>query len=546
MANTTTPEIALVYVRKSMVRSKSDGVSPERQRALCTTECERKGWTPEFYPDAEGHRSGRSEKHRPAFRRLKAQLGRPEVKAVVVSRLDRLCRSPRDFFNFLDLLQKHGVELVSLREQFDTSTAIGTAFVSILMIIAALEADFASERTSAAIEYRRDQGIHVGNAPFGMSRNEEGALEPNEDAPAARLVLETYAKEGHSFQATADHVNATPYRFRDRKGNCTPFTKYSVRSIVSNVLVYAGFLPTSRSKDIALPDDLDDSHSLLDQMVDIYQAVEGQITPLITRAQAEHILSARFKRRHLRIVRHARLFILTPALHCHDCGGEMRGYTHRGHAFYKHKKRSCNPGSGQHDAQALDAQALQLFRGLALPPGLADFIREKVKERLKEKPENEEVRQALDALRGKLDRLKDLYVEGDLDRKDYTTRRADLQVTIANWAAKLGPLDYNLEAVLDQLDNLADVLAKGAPGQQKRAVNAVFERIEVGLDGEIKRAKPKPWFAPLFEDLAALESGGLICPQGTLEAGQAARIRALVAIISQPLRSDKRKLSSSV
>jgi hypothetical protein len=236
----------------------------------------------------------------------------------VVSRLDRLSRSPRDFLNFLALLQKYEVDLVSLQEAFDTSTAIGKAFVSIIMIIAALEADFASERTSAAIEFRRDQGIRVGNSAFGMSRNAEGA-------PAARAVLATYARGGHSFQATADHVNATSLRFRDRKGNAVPFTKYSTRSIISNVLVYAGFIPTIRSKDMALPDDLDDSRSLVDQMTEIYQAAEGQIQSLITRDLAEQVLSARFKRRHLRIVRNSRLFVLTPALYCHACSQEMRG-----------------------------------------------------------------------------------------------------------------------------------------------------------------------------------------------------------------------------
>jgi hypothetical protein len=188
---------------------------------------------------------------------------------------------------------------------------------------------------------------------------------------------------------------------------------------------------------------------------------------------------------------------------------------HRDKPFYKHKKKSCSHGHGQHDAEALEAQALALFRGLALPPGLADFIREKVRERLQERPENAEVRQALDALQGKMERLKELYIEGDLDRKEYTTRRAALQVTTAEWVSKLGPLDYNVEAVLDQLGDLAAVLARGTPGQQKRAVNAVFERIDVGLDGEVKRAEPKPWFAPLFADLAATLDGGLKCPQGT-------------------------------
>jgi len=106
-----------------------------------------------------------------------------------------------------------------------------------------------------------------------------------------------------------------------------------------------------------------------------------------------------------------------------------------------------------------------------------------------------------------LSRRKDaLHPSPPLPLEEYATRRTALQVTIAEWACRLGPLDYNVEAMLDQLDALAAALARGTPGQQKRTVNAVFEPIEVGLDGEIKKGQPQSWFAPLFADLAAISS----------------------------------------
>ena len=58
-------KVALIYVRKSVVRYEEDRASPERQLANCARVCEEKGWQYEVYEDAEGHRSGRSEKHRP-------------------------------------------------------------------------------------------------------------------------------------------------------------------------------------------------------------------------------------------------------------------------------------------------------------------------------------------------------------------------------------------------------------------------------------------------------------------------------------------------
>jgi len=76
--------LALIYVRRSMVRYEQDRASPERQLDNRMRVCEEKGWTYEVSQDAEGHRSGRSEKHRPEWRRLKTQLSRPEVVPIVV------------------------------------------------------------------------------------------------------------------------------------------------------------------------------------------------------------------------------------------------------------------------------------------------------------------------------------------------------------------------------------------------------------------------------------------------------------------------------
>ena len=56
-------DLALIYVRRSIVRYDEDGASPERQLANCVKVCEEKGWRYEVYQDAEGHRSGGSEKH---------------------------------------------------------------------------------------------------------------------------------------------------------------------------------------------------------------------------------------------------------------------------------------------------------------------------------------------------------------------------------------------------------------------------------------------------------------------------------------------------
>ena len=51
---------ALCYVRQSFTRDADDTASPERQRANIQAACDRNNWTPEWYEDAQGHKSARN------------------------------------------------------------------------------------------------------------------------------------------------------------------------------------------------------------------------------------------------------------------------------------------------------------------------------------------------------------------------------------------------------------------------------------------------------------------------------------------------------
>ena len=48
--------VALCYIRQSRTLDDSDKDSPERQRANIEALCAKKGWTPEWYEDVDGHK----------------------------------------------------------------------------------------------------------------------------------------------------------------------------------------------------------------------------------------------------------------------------------------------------------------------------------------------------------------------------------------------------------------------------------------------------------------------------------------------------------
>ena len=171
--------IALCYVRKSFVRTAADEVSPARQRAAIFREAERRGWVAELFEDAEGHRSGRTER-RPGWLHLKARLDDPLVKAIIVESLSRASRSIRDLFNFIHELEVRNIALVSLKEQIDTTSSMGRAFLGFIAVLNQFESDVASERMKMTIEFKRETfKQHWGRFPFGTKR----------EGPELKLVL---------------------------------------------------------------------------------------------------------------------------------------------------------------------------------------------------------------------------------------------------------------------------------------------------------------------------------------------------------------------
>lgn len=134
-----------IYSRKSVITLKGESV--ENQIEMCKEYCIRtNNKVPlEFviYED-EGY-SGKNS-NRPNFKRLLNDIKREKFTALICYRLDRISRSVADFSSTLDLLQKYNVDFISVKEQFDTSTALGRAMVYISSVFAQLERETIAER----------------------------------------------------------------------------------------------------------------------------------------------------------------------------------------------------------------------------------------------------------------------------------------------------------------------------------------------------------------------------------------------------------------
>lgn len=99
-------------------------------------------------------------------------MERPQLKAMMdyvregdslyIESYSRLARSTRDFLNIVAELQEKGVRIVSLKEQFDTSTPQGKFMVTVFSGLAELERDNIRERQAEGIAIAKAKGVYTG------------------------------------------------------------------------------------------------------------------------------------------------------------------------------------------------------------------------------------------------------------------------------------------------------------------------------------------------------------------------------------------------
>lgn len=98
-----------------------------------------------------------------------------EGDILVVYKLDRLGRSTKKLIEWSEELQARGIELVSIRDSIDTTTAVGKAMFKMLAVLAEMERDLISERTRAGLESAKARG-RVGGRPKKDNKQVRNAI----------------------------------------------------------------------------------------------------------------------------------------------------------------------------------------------------------------------------------------------------------------------------------------------------------------------------------------------------------------------------------
>ncbi len=299
----------VIYTRKSTLKGLEQQYnSLEAQEDRCKSYIElheTQGW--EFvktYSDA-GISGGTTD--RPGLQAMLKDAKAKKFDMIIVFKLDRMARNQLDFLNMLDTLGKHGVEVASVTEQFDSSSYLGRAMRNLLGVFAEMEREMIAERTREKMEASKRKGLFVaGVPPMGYVRGEDKLLKIDPDAAAiVKGIFQEYALGGSTF-SIAVRLNEDGHKRTKRKGEGTrPWNASDVQRILRNPL-YAGYIASGE---------------------DLY---EGQHKAVINRTlwkEVQDRLDASYAelKRRISCKRPRMVYPLAKTLVCAHCGRQMVG-----------------------------------------------------------------------------------------------------------------------------------------------------------------------------------------------------------------------------
>ena len=140
---------------------------PETQLVALRDFVASRGW--ETYREYVDRAPANDLGHRKEWRRLLDDAARRRFRTVLVFKLDRAFRSVKHMYDTLEVWELVGVEFKSVREQFDTGTAVGRLLLTMLGALAEFELELIRERVKAGMDRARRQGKRIGR-PRVMDR----------------------------------------------------------------------------------------------------------------------------------------------------------------------------------------------------------------------------------------------------------------------------------------------------------------------------------------------------------------------------------------
>lgn len=377
---------AALYVRVSTDEQARHGYSLDAQLSDLQAHAQKKGYcVVDIYAD-EGASARKALSRRKEIQRLLRDVKADRIDIIIFIKLDRWFRNIADYYKVQEILDKHSVFWECTQEDYNTTTSNGRLLLNLKLTIAQNESDMISDRIKFVLNDRLRRGEAVaGKYPLGFAKEGKKII-TTPDAECVKYIFDTF-EQTQSKRLTLAKVNEK-------------FNKQLSYEIISNMLKYKIYVGT-------------------------YRNVPNFCQPIVSQEQFARVQE--MLKKNVKKSPTGRVYVFSSLLICPDCRRRMSGfytfsqnklktkkYEKIGYRCNNHNmnlsKGSCSYGG------ALSERAIEKFLIKNLLKWLEEY-ETKINQTVNERRSVPKINKA--SIDKKLERLKNLYVDGLIEKDEY-------------------------------------------------------------------------------------------------------------------------------
>lgn len=384
-------ERTALYIRVSTQEQAIHGLSIEAQRANL------EDWAKRNHKDVvgiyadEGISARKKASKRPALQRLLRDVEEGKVDLIAFTKLDRWFRNVGEYYRVQEILEDHKVNWRTILEDYDTSTASGRLKINIMLSVAQDEADRTSERIKIVFDNKRARGeLPAGTLPKGYRREGKAVVLDEKTAHIVRAAFDMYFETGSPFRV----VRSFPELHLNYRNFCYMLDSPSYTGTLSGVKIPAIITPEEHERALAM------------------------------------------RQTHARKAKENRIYLFSGLITCPVCGGRMGGRAYpkkSGDRLYYVCGKSYQLGGCENKKNYNEAM-IETYLLDHIDSKLEMLLEFQKKPAVSHKPQR-------DALRKKLARLSELWVDELITKEDYRRQYDALTTELAAIPEDERPVD---------------------------------------------------------------------------------------------------------
>lgn len=480
-----------IYVRVSS-EMQLDNYSLDAQENACQSFAELRGWQVLSVFREEGASAKSTD--RPVFQQMIQQAESGAFDVILVHKLDRFSRKLKDMIGIIDYFDEIGVALVSATEQFDLSTPQGKMMVNVMSSVNQWYLDNLAQEISKGKRQRARAGDWNGTLSYGYttpSRLKDDLVTVSDELRKGEIDREQFrvtveAIENLLEQYPDAHATQAIPHYKDSSGVVLAFEQYATGQFsfneIANLLNESGYRCESRDATGLF------SKTMISELLrnrfylgeTSYGAkvrgkhrkwMSGNHDAIITDELFDkcQVIRKTFANKH-KANSNARPYPLSPMLIELNTGVTWRGRFRAKKREYVRERYKDIPGT-HIKAEQLEEDVINCLNSIEIPD---DWHSRVMKSLINEKPDNSNNHVALNQ---RMERLKTLFLLGDISEETYRAERAEINQAL-NTKNKIVNID-GMSEIAEIMKNLHSIWEVATLEERDQLAKMLFHKIYI-------------------------------------------------------------------